>query len=106
MPTRPPHTPGPGGARRPGALALVRATADVLPLLDAVALAPYEQDRAARLAPGQQRDDYLAAHVLVRVCAARLSAWTRPSWSSASAAPGAAARTTAGRSCAACPASA
>ncbi|WP_236242995.1 hypothetical protein [Streptomyces sp. CC228A] len=72
MPTSPPHTPGPAAPAAPAPLALVRATADVLPLLDAVALAPYEQDRAARLAPGQQRDDYLAAHVLVRVCAARL----------------------------------
>ncbi|OII61500.1 hypothetical protein BJP40_05125 [Streptomyces sp. CC53] len=70
MPTRPPHTPAPAPAA-PTPLALVRATADVLPLLDTVVLAPYERDRAARHPAGQQRDDYLAAHVLVRLCAAR-----------------------------------
>ncbi|GAB2949474.1 4'-phosphopantetheinyl transferase family protein [Streptomyces sundarbansensis] len=70
MPTRPPHTPAPAPAP-PAPLALVRTTADILPLLDTVVLAPYEQDRAAQYPAGQQRDDYLAAHVLVRLCAAR-----------------------------------
>ncbi|GHE12506.1 4'-phosphopantetheinyl transferase family protein [Streptomyces alanosinicus] len=71
MSTRPPRTtsPSPG---TPTPLALVRATEDVLPLLDAVTLAPYERDRAARLPAGERRADYLAAHVLVRLCAARL----------------------------------
>ncbi|MGW2489086.1 4'-phosphopantetheinyl transferase family protein [Streptomyces sp. NPDC001606] len=67
MSTRPPRAPSPATP-----LALVRATADVLPLLDTVALAPYERDRAARLPAGERRADYLAAHVLVRLCAARL----------------------------------
>lgn len=53
-------------------LVLVRATADVLPSLSAVTLAPYERDRAARLPTEEQRADYLAAHLLVRLCAARL----------------------------------
>ncbi|MDF3299066.1 4'-phosphopantetheinyl transferase family protein [Streptomyces tropicalis] len=97
MPTRLPRTTGPSPAapagrpapahpdRRPDGprpptpapsagtpLALVRATTDVLPLLDAVRLAPHERDRAARLPAGERREDYLAAHVLVRLCAARL----------------------------------
>ncbi|MFG2475818.1 4'-phosphopantetheinyl transferase family protein [Streptomyces fagopyri] len=53
-------------------LALVRPTADVLPLLDSVTLTPYERARAARLPAGRRREDYLAAHALVRLCAARL----------------------------------
>ncbi|MEV6960719.1 4'-phosphopantetheinyl transferase superfamily protein [Streptomyces sp. NPDC051207] len=74
MPTRLPHTTDPGtAAPTPTApLALVAATADVLPLLDTVTLAPYERDRAARLPAGKPREDYVAAHVLVRLCAARL----------------------------------
>ncbi|MDG9720487.1 4'-phosphopantetheinyl transferase superfamily protein [Streptomyces sp. DH24] len=65
-----PRPDGPDPSMTP--LALVRATADVLPLLDSVTLAPYEQHRAARLPAGERREDYLAAHALVRVCAARL----------------------------------
>ncbi|MCX5062017.1 4'-phosphopantetheinyl transferase superfamily protein [Streptomyces sp. NBC_00452] len=65
--------PGPDAHHRSRTpLAMVRRTADVLPLLDSVTLAPYERDRAARLPAGERRADYLAAHVLVRVCAARL----------------------------------
>ncbi|WP_369389838.1 4'-phosphopantetheinyl transferase superfamily protein [Streptomyces sp. CG1] len=70
VPTRSPRTTGPSPIT-PTPLALVRATADVLPLLYAVTLAPYERDRAARLPAGERREDYLAAHVLVRLCAAR-----------------------------------
>jgi 4'-phosphopantetheinyl transferase len=63
---------GTGAVTRPAAVrAAVRPTRDVLPLLGTVRLAPYEEARAARLAPGPRRDDFLAAHVLVRLCAAR-----------------------------------
>ncbi|MFD8418902.1 4'-phosphopantetheinyl transferase family protein [Streptomyces sp. NPDC059466] len=51
---------------------MFRPTADVLPLLGSVTLARYEQERADRLSAGA-REDYLAAHVLVRLCAARLT---------------------------------
>ncbi|MEU0130877.1 MULTISPECIES: 4'-phosphopantetheinyl transferase superfamily protein [unclassified Streptomyces] len=57
----------------PGPLVMVRPTADVLPLADSVRLAPYEQERAARLPAGPRRDDFVAAHVLVRLCAARFT---------------------------------
>ncbi|MEU2773642.1 4'-phosphopantetheinyl transferase superfamily protein [Streptomyces sp. NPDC007162] len=70
VPTRSPRTTDPNPVT-PTPLALVRATADVLPLLHAVRLAPYERDSAARLPAGERREDYLAAHVLVRLCAAR-----------------------------------
>ncbi|GAA2289380.1 hypothetical protein GCM10010234_32600 [Streptomyces hawaiiensis] len=74
MPTRLPRStsPSPAAPTPSPPLALVRATADVLPLLDTVTLAPYERARAARLPAGERREDYLAAHVLVRLCAARL----------------------------------
>ncbi|WP_158827910.1 4'-phosphopantetheinyl transferase family protein [Streptomyces sp. NRRL S-118] len=63
---------GTGAVTRPTTVQVaIRPTRDVLPLLDAVRLAPYEEARAARLAPGPRRDDFLAAHVLVRLCAAR-----------------------------------
>ncbi|MFF9865977.1 4'-phosphopantetheinyl transferase family protein [Streptomyces sp. NPDC013953] len=63
---------GTGAVTRPTTVQVaIRPTRDVLPLLGTVRLAPYEEDRAARLAPGPRRDDYLAAHVLVRLCAAR-----------------------------------
>ncbi|WP_055553639.1 4'-phosphopantetheinyl transferase family protein [Streptomyces kanamyceticus] len=60
---------------------MVRPTEDVLPFadpfvgpfVDQVQLAPYERERAARLPAGPRRRDYLAAHVLVRLCAARLT---------------------------------
>ena len=52
---------------------MVRFTVDVLPLVDSVSLAPYERERAARLPAGARRQDYLAAHTLVRLCAARLT---------------------------------
>lgn len=45
--------PGPDAHHRSRTpLAMVRRTADVLPLLDSVTLAPYERDRAARLPAG------------------------------------------------------
>lgn len=52
---------------------MVRPTADVLPLLDEVGLAPYERARAGRLPAGPRRADYVAAHILVRLCAAQVT---------------------------------
>lgn len=66
-------------------LVMVRHTEDVLRvdggpdggldggLVEQVQLAPYERERAARLTAGPRRRDYLAAHVLVRLCAAPLT---------------------------------
>ncbi|ATL29587.1 4'-phosphopantetheinyl transferase family protein [Streptomyces formicae] len=65
-----------GGEERPapGApLVMVRRTADILPFVEQAHLAPYERERAARLPAGPRRRDYLAAHVLVRLCAAPLT---------------------------------
>ncbi|MEV0577602.1 4'-phosphopantetheinyl transferase superfamily protein [Streptomyces sp. NBC_01463] len=46
---------------------------DVLRLWSDVPLGPWERRRAARLPTDGARADYLAAHILVRVCAARLT---------------------------------
>lgn len=74
MRTRLPRRPSTGSLVPRGTpLVMVRPTVDVLPLVDAVSLAPYEQERAARLPAGPRREDYLAAHVLVRLCAAQVT---------------------------------
>ncbi|TQF02412.1 4'-phosphopantetheinyl transferase superfamily protein [Kitasatospora acidiphila] len=52
-------------------LAVVRRTAEVLPLARTVALTAVETARAEQIADPARRDDYVAAHVLVRWCAAR-----------------------------------
>ncbi|MFJ5232253.1 4'-phosphopantetheinyl transferase family protein [Kitasatospora sp. NPDC088391] len=53
-------------------LAVLATTADVLarPDADERLLAPYERERAGRFRRAADRDDYLAAHLLVRFCAA------------------------------------
>ncbi|MFJ2773527.1 4'-phosphopantetheinyl transferase family protein [Streptomyces sp. NPDC087300] len=68
-----PPVPDPFHPPVPDPLVLVRPTADLLPYVDESRLAPYERRRAARLPAGPRRQDYLAAHVLVRLCAARLT---------------------------------
>lgn len=65
--------------RPPGAFsslcALVASTARVLADFAAAPLTPVETERASRLR-GQARADFLAAHALVRHCAARLIGWS------------------------------
>ncbi|MFJ2396490.1 4'-phosphopantetheinyl transferase family protein [Streptomyces sp. NPDC087843] len=77
--TRPATAPSPRSPSRPAVhlpydapLVMFRPTADVLRFIGSVTLAPYEQQRAARLPVGPH-EDYLAAHILVRLCAARLT---------------------------------
>jgi 4'-phosphopantetheinyl transferase len=57
------------GVRPP--LVVVRRTAEVLPLARTVALTAAETARAEQIADPARRDDFVAAHVLVRWCAAR-----------------------------------
>ena len=52
---------------------MIRPTEELLHLCSAVSLAPHERDRAAALPEGPRRNDYLAAHILIRICAARLT---------------------------------
>lgn len=54
-------------------LALVRRTSSVLEEAGGDGrLTPLEHDRMTRLRRAEDRDDFLAAHLLVRICAARL----------------------------------
>ncbi|MEV6207968.1 4'-phosphopantetheinyl transferase superfamily protein [Kitasatospora sp. NPDC051914] len=55
------------------ALAVVATTAEVLahPAADTALLAPWERQRLARIRVPARRDDWLAARMLVRLCAAR-----------------------------------
>ncbi|WP_405012625.1 4'-phosphopantetheinyl transferase family protein [Kitasatospora sp. NBC_01539] len=67
-------TPAGTAAGAGGPLALVAASASVLalPELGEHLLTPVERERADRFRTAQLRDDFVAAHLLVRLCAARL----------------------------------
>lgn len=70
----------PGSVASPRLLAVCRPTGLVLEDAGGLAhglLSPPERERMARLQRRADRDDFLAAHVLVRICVARLLA-TRP----------------------------
>ncbi|GJF28408.1 hypothetical protein KNE206_11080 [Kitasatospora sp. NE20-6] len=67
-------TPAATAAGTGGPLALVAASASVLavPELGEHLLTPVERERADRFRTARLRDDFVAAHLLVRLCAARL----------------------------------